>query len=342
VIAPQPPNIAWHPRMALLGAIATVPAGVVAALGNVSGGLGFAIGVLPAAVMGVPPRLRDRRRILFVGALFGALLVAGSLVGHNDVVAVVAMFVLPVLAAQLAARRPVGLVIMTIGLPLIAVGLSFMSFADGIGAGVSILLGSAFAYALSCITWIWPERPEPPHPQPVLLESERALAYGISLGLAAGIATLLTEVAGIDHPGWAPAAALFVMRPSADMQRLRSVGRVVSVTIGALVALALAHWQPPDVVVGLAAVAALAGAAGTRGSRWYVTPAFSTFVVIMMLLASDYTAAAAEWRFTERVGWTLVGVGLAYLFGLGLPRLAKRVGMRQFGAAGATARSTPP
>lgn len=338
--AAQLPNIAWHPRTALLGALATVPAAVVIALGNVSGGLGFAIGVLPAAVIGVQPRLRDRRRTLFVGALFGALLVIGSLVGHNDVVAVLAMFVLPVLAAQLAARRAVGLVIMTIGLPLIAVGLSFTSFADGLGAGLSILLGSAFACALSCITWIWRERPEPPRPQPVLLASQHALSYGISLGLAAGIATLLTEVAGIDHPGWAPAAALFVMRPSADMQRLRSVGRVLSVAIGALAALALAHWQPPDVLVGLAAIAALAAAGGTRGSRWYVTPVFSTFVVIMMLLASDYTAAAAEWRFNERLGWTVVGVGLAYLFGLGLPNLARRTGLGQFGASRAPG-STP-
>jgi hypothetical protein len=73
-------------------------------------------------------------------------------------------------------------------------------------------------------------------------------------------------------------------------------------------------------VLAVTTLAALAGVAATRGSRWYVTPFFTTFLVIQFLV-SDYSAAVAHWRFWERVGLTLLGVGVAYLFGLGLPKI---------------------
>ncbi len=76
------------------------------------------------------------------------------------------------------------------------------------------------------------------------------------------------------------------------------------------------HYHPSDAVLAATALAALAGAAATHGSRWYVTPFFSTFIVIQLLLVSNYSAAAAQWRFSERVGLTIVGVMIAYLFGL--------------------------
>jgi hypothetical protein len=77
-------------------------------------------------------------------------------------------------------------------------------------------------------------------------------------------------------------------------------------------------------VLALSLVAALAGSPGTPDSRWYVSPAFSTFLVILMLLVSDYSAATAHWRFAERFGWTAVGAALAYLFGPLIPRLLER------------------
>jgi hypothetical protein len=59
--------------------------------------------------------------------------------------------------------------------------------------------------------------------------------------------------------------------------------------------------------------------AGTHRSRWYVTSAFTTFIVFLLLLHSDPQDSAA--RFGERVSETLLGVGLACVFGLALPAL---------------------
>lgn len=52
-----------------------------------------------------------------------------------------------------------------------------------------------------------------------------------------------------------------------------------------------------------------------------MTPAFTTFLVFLLLLYSRPQDAAS--RFNERVVETLLGVGIAYAFGLGLPALAR-------------------
>jgi hypothetical protein len=68
----------------------------------------------------------------------------------------------------------------------------------------------------------------------------------------------------------------------------------------------------------------LGAAGGTRASRWYVTAPFRTFLVLTMLLYSDATVTNEQWRFTERVVETILGVSLAYFFGLLLPSLLPR------------------
>ena len=117
------------------------------------------------------------------------------------------------------------------------------------------------------------------------------------------------------------------MRPAPEMQRLRSVGRILAVAAGALAGIALVRLDPPMGVYAVAAVAAIAGAGGTHRSRWYVTSAFTTFLVFLLLLSADPGDAAA--RFGERVGETVLGVGLAYLYGLALPALAQRLARRR-------------
>lgn len=112
------------------------------------------------------------------------------------------------------------------------------------------------------------------------------------------------------------------MRPASEMQRLRSVGRVIAVTIGALAAIGLARLTPAAWAYSLAAIAAIAACGATHRSRWYVTPAFTTFLVFLLLLDSHPRDAAS--RFNERLLETILGVGIAYFFGLGLPALAQQ------------------
>jgi uncharacterized membrane protein YccC len=310
--------IAWNRANALMGAVCTLPAAAVIASGDPKRGFAFAIGVLPAAVIGVLPRRRDRLKPLFVGVLFAVFIVLGSLLAQNAVVAVAGMFVVPFAAAMLAARRPLGLIGLALCAPIAAIGLSYTDVSEALGIGLLMIAGSALA---ALLTWLfWPETESATKPRAALMDTTQARDYGIRLGLAAAVATGIGFAINTDHVGWVAGATLFVMRPTADMQELRSWGRVASVVLGALAAVTLLHHHPGDVVLAATAVAALAGAAATHGSRWYVTPFFSTFIVIQLLLVSNYSAAVAQWRFWERVGLTIAGVAIAYLFGLLLPR----------------------
>lgn len=313
-------DIAWNWSNALMGALCTVPAATVVAIGDPKKGLALAIGVLPAAVIGVLPTRKDRVKTLFVGVLFGVFIVLGSILAQSTVLAVAGMFVLPIGAALLAVRRRLGLIGLTLCVPLAAIGLSYTDVRETLGIGLLMIGGSAFA---ALLTWLfWPEAEPAARPRPTLMSRGQAFDYGIRLGLAAGVATAIGFAIHTDHVGWIAGAALFVMRPAADMQELRSWGRVASVFVGALAAVALLHYHPSNSLLAATTLAALVGVAATHGSRWYVTPFFTTFLVIQLLLVSDYSAAVAHWRFWERVGLTVAGVAIAYLFGLVLPRLA--------------------
>lgn len=306
-------NLVWRWPAAAFGALCAVPAGIVVA-SDPSKGFALAVGVLPAALVGVLPKRRARSVLVVFGVLVGVPMFAGGALAGVPVLAVAAIAALGVGTAALARRSRIGQVTMTVSLPLVGVGLSYDDIGEAATLGGLMIAASVFACALSML---WPEHPEgkngPAKPSPP------TLGYGVRLGLAGATAAAIGFLFDFDHVGWACAAALLVMRPVAEMQRLRSVGRIVAVIAGALAAIGLVRLDPAAGWLGLAAVAAVTGAAATRGSRWYVTPAFTTFLVFLLLLHSSPADAGS--RFAERLLETALGVGLAYLFGLALPAL---------------------
>jgi len=315
---PRAPGLAWDWPAAALGGAYALPAAIVA-LSNPQRGFAFAIGVLPAAIVGVLPTRRARLAIVVLGACIGVPIFLGGLLSGVPVLAVAAILALGPGSALLAGRFRFGTLAMNLALPMAGVGLSY-SAGKAAGATALIVLGSACACAISMLV---PEQRPPAGPR---ARPRRAAAptleYGIRLGAAGATAAAIGFLLDLDHVGWPTAAAMLVMRPAAEMQRLRSVGRIVSVVVGAVVAVALVHATPPAAVYSLAVLAALASVAGLHASRWYVIPAFTTFLVFLLLLYADPQDAAS--RFGERVLETVLGVSIAYLFGLVLPSLARR------------------
>ncbi|MGE0025606.1 MAG: FUSC family protein [Thermoleophilia bacterium] len=320
----RPPGLAWSWSSALLGAVYAVPAGLVA-IQDVRHGLAAAVGVLPAAIAGLPARRRGRRLLVLLGVLTGVAMFVGGVLAGVPVVAVAAVFVLGVGAAWLAMHTRGGGIAMTLALPMVGVGLSYASASEAAALAGLMVAGSVYAYGVSLL---WPERP-PPASRPPGAAAGVTLGYGVRLGAAGASAAAIGFLLDFQHVGWACAAALLVMRPARDMQRLRSAGRLLAVATGALAAIAVLRAEPAAGWYVPIVVALIGGAAATRGSRWYVTPAFSTFLVFLLLLFSD--PGDASWRLGERLGETALGVGIAYLFGLLLPavtgsRLAERNG----------------
>ena len=260
---------------------------------------------------------------MLVGLLFAVSITVGSVLSQTAVLAVVGIFFVAYGAVLLATRLSFGLVAMGLCAPVAAIGLSYSHLGEAFGLGLIMLSGSIWSCA---VFLLWPNEPAPrANPRPKLLPMTFARRYGLLLGLAAASAAAVGEAIHTDHVGWATAAALFVMRPEREMQQLRSVGRVGSVFLGALAAVAFVRTAPPPSAVSAAAIVAVAALGATRESRWYVGPLFTTFLVLTLLLYSDATAAQETWRFNERVGETILGVGLAYFYGLAVPQIVKRV-----------------
>jgi Fusaric acid resistance protein-like len=324
------PGLAWDWAAAAVAVVYALPAGVLAAE-NPSLGLALAVGVLPAAIMGVAPTRRARLAVIGAGVLIGVSMFVGGALASVPVLAVVAIALLGVVTAGFAARSRLALVAMTLSLPMVGVGLSYGELSEAAGMAALMVAGSAFACALSLLL----PRRDVSGRAALAAPVAPTLEYGARLGAAGATAAAIGFALDLDHVGWVCAAALLVMRPAADMQRLRSVGRILAVTAGAFVAIALLRLDPATIWYGLAAMVAIAGAAATRRSRWYVTPAFTTFVVFLLLLYSDPDAAGT--RLVERLGDTLLGVALAYVFGLALPALLARRNSPQLagGVAGA-------
>jgi hypothetical protein len=74
--------------------------------GDPSRGLAWAVGILPAAILGLAPQRRARVRLVAVGLLFGLSILLGSLFIQTSVTAVIGIFAVAFGAAMLASRRP--------------------------------------------------------------------------------------------------------------------------------------------------------------------------------------------------------------------------------------------
>lgn len=316
----RPSAIRWSWGHALAGAVFALPAAVVT-LSDPARGIPLAVGVLPAAMIGIPAARRQRLSIAIVGSLAGLSIFVGGLIAHLPIYATAALLVLAVIgAALLAARLPAGRIVLALCVPMVGAGLSYGDFATSVATLALLVVGSAYAWAVSLL---WPARTAPERPQQPMPPRAAMLDYGIRLGLAAAVVYVIAAGLGLDHPGWAPAACLLVARPQLDLLQSRGVGRVLSVTAGAVTAALLLHADASNAVLAVVALAALAAASGTAGSRWYVTSAFTTLLVFLMLLYGNLADAPS--KFHERVGETVLGVAAAYLFGWAVPALRQRL-----------------
>ncbi|WP_460797915.1 FUSC family protein [Microbacterium sp. GXF0217] len=311
----MPAELSWQWSRFVLGVLFALP-GILVAPFSPTAGLALAIGVLPAAAFGLPAR-RSRRMILpIVGVLSALGLLLGSTLTRVPVVAVVSLFVLSIAASLSTRWGRVGQLLLALVLPLVGIGLSFPELSTTWMMAACILAGSVYAWLVSLL---WPERAERLPPTPQTTRGADLLGYGILLGLASAIAASIGYVLGLEHVGWAAGTVLLVMRPARGQVILRSAGRAASVFLGAAAALAFALFEPSGVLIGLLIALAVGAMSAMQESRWYVAPAFTTLVVLTLLLSTSTTAPSA--RFVERIVETLLGVVLALIFGAAVPSL---------------------
>ncbi|MCA0328918.1 MAG: FUSC family protein [Actinobacteria bacterium] len=300
--APAPPAVAWDGGRALFGLVCALPA-AAACLADPAAGLALGVGAIPALAVGVVPARRGRAAIVLAGGVIAAGLMLGSVLALLPVVAVLALGLLCVAASYASRRGILGRVALLLGVPMAAAGLSYDGPADAWTSAALLLAGSVVTWLVALV---WPAGP-PAARAPAAPERGSALEYGVRLGIAGAACAAAGFALGFDHEGWAAAACLLVMRPSAEATRLRAAGRAAFVAIGAGAAVGAAHGPVPDAVLGVLVLVDLVAMAATRPSRWYVTGGFTTFLVISMLAWQEPGTAWFQQRLLE----TLLGVAAA-------------------------------
>jgi hypothetical protein len=273
---------------------------------------------LPVALLGVMPSSKRRVQGLLLGVAFAVVFLLGSVVSQIPLVAVFAVFGVAYGAAMLASKRPTGRVVLGLMLPALVVGLSSAG-AIGLITSLFLVAGSIWATA---VTMLWPERSADVDQPAPTLDSHRTQVYALLLASAASLALLLGYAFNFSHLGWAPAAVVLVMRPQPDLLTSRGVGRVLATSAGVLFAWLVVRYQPADLLLAVVIVGVVAAIVATRTSRWYVTSA-GTGILVMLLIG---LSAPDELRYAllERFGETLLGVALAYTFGVAVPFLLNR------------------
>lgn len=309
--------IQWHWTLFLLGAVYAVPAMIVMPF-SPTAGLALAVGVIPVAAFDLPGYRRGRRIIPLVGLLSAVGFLTGSLLTQVPFLAVCAMFGLAVGCTWWARQARAGALALAVVLPLTGIALSYRDLAEGALIAVLMLAGSLYAWG---VAMLWPERQVAPPARPPTPTRQEALTYGALLGMAAAIAALLGYVLELEHVGWATGTVLLVMRPGREQLVLRGVGRAASVVAGAFAAAYLAGLDPPVAVTIATVGLAIAALAATQGSRWYIAPAFTTYLALTLILQG--IGERPGLRFAERALETLIGVALALLFGAVIPILIR-------------------
>lgn len=203
---------------------------------------------------------------------------------------------------------------MNLCLPIMGIGFSY-DVTGALSFSLLVLAGTIYGY-LVALAFV--EYPGPPAPKQTMLTKDEARRYSCILAATAFTSAWAGFSANVDHVGWVVGAALLVIRPGHELQRVRSIGRIVAVYVGALLAAPLIVFGAPDWVFVLTAPAALIGLAAMHTSRWYVNAGFTTFLVIISLTYGE--SSSTQHFIYERTAETLIGVGIAYFFGLAVLR----------------------
>jgi hypothetical protein len=107
--------------------VGVVPAFILVALGHITLGIAFAIGLLPTSLMGIAPTRKRRLIYGVVGCLFGVGVFLGSLIAtwHGFYLTAAIFLVVCYVATLVASRWAAGGLLLSIVVPSLAVGTGY-------------------------------------------------------------------------------------------------------------------------------------------------------------------------------------------------------------------------
>ncbi len=308
----------------LHAAVGILPAFPLVALGHLTPGVAFMIGLLPTSLMGIAPRRRLRIVYGLVGCLFGVGILVGATINSTHVPGVSAalVFLICLGATMLAATRPAGAVLLGILIPSLGVGTGY-EVERAAALMVAFMAGSIW----SCLIML------PVHEfegDPNALQRLRAMqpphtkTYGVLLGLTAATAILVGAVFDIPYAGWIATAALLVIRPVQQMTGWRGIGRALSTIAGTLLVMLTLHLHLGYLATAIACSVVAILTIGARTSKLYITSFGTAFLILTIELHQVSSTADVHQVGRYRIGNNVLGAAIALFFGLLVSWLLER------------------
>jgi len=308
--------------------VGVIPAFCLIALGHLTAGIAFAIGLLPTSLMGIAPRRKLRLVYGVVGCLFGLGILIGALIinSRSTVEAAVLLFVICFAATVLASLRPAGTLLLGILVPALGVGTGY-TISKAAALMVAFMAGSIWS-SLAMLP-----RPEF-SPDKNIAERLRAMrprhvkTYGVLLGLTAATSIVVGHIFNIPYPGWIATAAMLVIRPVQDMTGWRGVGRAISTIAGTLLVVAVLSLSLGHLATALVCAAIAVMTIAARTSKLYVTPFGTAFLILTIELYGATDVSNLQDVARHRIVNNVVGAVIALVYGLAIAWVLERTFLR--------------
>ena len=312
----------------LHAALGVVPAFVLIAVGHLTAGVAFAIGLLPTSLMGIAPRRKLRLVYGIVGCLFGLGIFLGALIinAHDIFETAFLFFGICFLATVVASKRPVGTLLLGILIPSLGIGTGY-NISKAAGLMVAFMAGSLWS---SLVMMPWPESAPDPDVRERLaaMRPRHVKTYGVLLGLTAATAIFVGHFFDIPYPGWIATAALLVIRPVQDMTGWRGVGRAISTIAGTILVIIVLGLSLDHLGTALVSAVIAVLTIGARTSKLYVTPFGTAFLILTIELYGVSNAANLQEVGRHRIVNNVLGALIALVYGLGISWLLERTVFR--------------
>jgi hypothetical protein len=309
--------------------LGVIPAFCLIALGHLTAGVAFAIGLLPTSLMGIAPRRKLRLVYGIVGCLFGVGILLGALIirSHSTLGTAVLFFVICFAATVLASLRPVGTLLLGILIPSLGVGTGY-TVSKAAALTLAFMAGSIWS---SLVMLPWPEFRPDKHVRERLaaMRPRHVKTYGALLGLTAATSISVGHVFDIPYPGWIATAAMLVIRPVQDMTGWRGVGRAVSTIAGTLLVVIVLGLGLNHLETALVCAAIAVATIGARTSKLYVTPFGTAFLILTIELYGLSDVANLHEVARHRIVNNVLGALIALTYGLAVSWLLERAMSRQ-------------
>ncbi len=327
---PEPsPTVADRPRVwrlfanaLFIMALSVIPVGLAGWIAGPTVAKAVYVG---AMLLLMSVRTLPMRAQLWCAVLVTAVAAAGTLIGRNLPLLIVALVVTCVLQGIFTriSRRAVAV------LPAILVLYALLAPASAtVPVTIGTAIGAAYIIAAAAVLRM------KPHPSPLALRA--TIVHTVLLAVGSCALLLIGDAVGVTRSHWGVLAFCLVLVPGV-VSWVVAGEYALGVVVGAFAAVGIGMVDQPWLTIVAAALGGLCTVAAALAERTLTAVVFLTATVILLNSTPAHSVGEVA---AERAGLAIAAVGVAIVLGAALSRLEPTID-RLF-PAGAAGKDSPP